>query len=138
MLVDFRATSDGTILLATLKAIKQDLIGGDKKAYYDKGLIETVVELVNSASDSESLYEMLVILNSFLIDFPPASYVFIVYKTELKEKLQLIMAKESPKIVEMALRIARNLIRLNIMPSIHIAKGVMAKIRDIDLLSTMA
>ena len=75
MLVDFN--TDGMIPLHTLRAIKQDLIGGDKQAYYKRGLVEHLVKLVSPVCDSESLYEMLVILNSFLIDYPTANIDFV-------------------------------------------------------------
>lgn len=52
------------------------MIGNEKKAYYEKGLIEKVVTLINVDTDPLVLYECIAILNSFLINFPDALEVF--------------------------------------------------------------
>lgn len=65
--------------MQTLKEIKNDLIGNDKKAYFDKGLIETIVPFVLPSTDPLVLYECIAILNSFTISFASAIDVFKIY-----------------------------------------------------------
>ncbi len=137
MMVDFSLT-DGRLPLKTLRDIKQDLIGGEKKGYFDKGLVETVVGLVEPTCDPESLYECLVILNSFMIDFPAASYVFLIFKLELQAKLEIILKSDSQKVAEIGLRLTRNLIKHKILSSVKIERGVMSRVRDIDLVASLA
>jgi hypothetical protein len=42
MLIDFSNLTCDRESLSTLQDIKQDLIGGEKMAYFEKGLIETI------------------------------------------------------------------------------------------------
>lgn len=46
MVIEFKDLTPSIQSLQTLKEIKNDLIGNDKKAYFDKGLIETIVPFV--------------------------------------------------------------------------------------------
>ena len=43
MIIDFKDLTPTRRSLQTLKDIKNDIIGNDKQAYFDKGLIETVI-----------------------------------------------------------------------------------------------
>ena len=90
MLIDFSQLSAGRQSHETLREIKNELIGNEKQAYYDKGLLETIMSLVSAETDPLILYECLVILNSFLIKFPKAHDTFVTYKDELVTKLQAI------------------------------------------------
>ena len=84
MMVDFsQSDANQKLPLATLKALKQDLIGGDKQAYYDKGLLQIVINQVDPAMNQEMLYECLAILNSFLIETSDASKKFEIRDSEL-------------------------------------------------------
>jgi uncharacterized protein YeeX (DUF496 family) len=75
MIIEFSSPENR---LQNLRDIKNDLIGNEKKVYFNRGLIETVVPLLNDL-DPNMIYECLVILNSFLIDFPDAIDVFHVF-----------------------------------------------------------
>lgn len=88
MLYEFSESEDK---IESLRAIKNDLIGNDKKAYFNKGLIETVVPLLNDA-DPYVVYESIAILNSFLIDFPEATDVFHVFETNLQTSIKAILS----------------------------------------------
>jgi hypothetical protein len=62
------------------------------------------------------LQECLAILNSFLIQFPQATPVFISHKEILKEKLSLVQQEVSnQKLVQTAFRFLKNLLELNIV-----------------------
>jgi hypothetical protein len=76
----------------SLREIRNELIGNDKRVLFNRGLIETVVPLINE-SDQEMTYECLVILNSFLIDFPDAIDVFNCLASQIKESVQTILEK---------------------------------------------
>jgi hypothetical protein len=86
----------------------------------------------------EVLYECLAILNSFIIDLPAATNSFAINKLELKKKLEQIMLANSTKVVDIVLRLSRNLLRREIFESLRIPKGVMSKVRDIDLVASLA
>ena len=85
-------------LLQSLKEIKYELIGNDKKAYYDKGLIEEIVPLLaarNSHSESpQILYECLAILNSFLMDMPEATDVFCVHRAQIQQVMERLLSAQ--------------------------------------------
>lgn len=76
--------------LQSLRNLKHALIGNDKQAYFDRGVIEVVVPLLKSGELSE-VYESLVILNSVLIDLPASVDVFSVYQTELRQRIEAIL-----------------------------------------------
>jgi len=84
------------------------------------------------------LYECLAIVNSFLIDLPDANKKFGVSNSELKSKLEQILQVESAKVVEIALRLIRNIISRGVLDSVEIPKGVMSKVRDIELVASLA
>ena len=84
------------------------------------------------------LYECLAIVNSFLIDLPDAHKKFGVSNSELKSKLEQILQVQSAKVVEIALRLIRNLISRGVLDSVEIPKGVMSKVRDIELVASLA
>ena len=80
MLIDFTDITPTRQHLQKLKDIKHELIGNEKRPYFDKGLIETIMPFVSTAtSDHQVLYECIAILNSFLIQFSEAIEVFHVY-----------------------------------------------------------
>ena len=113
-----------------MRDIKNDLIGNDKKVYFNKGLIETVVPLLNDP-DANIIYECLVILNSFLIDFPDAIDVFHVFAQEIKQSIHNILYNQislmADRLNEMTLRLIRNLVESDIIDSVYIPSGVLAK-----------
>ena len=80
MHIDFKNLEPHRHHLQTFKDIKNDLIGNEKQAYFDKGLIEQVIPMVTPDTDELVLYECLAILNSFLIQFSKANDVFQVFK----------------------------------------------------------
>lgn len=82
MSVDFSNLTCGRESLSTLQDLKQDIIGGEKMVYFDKGLIETIASYLKVSTDRSVLYECLAILNSFLIGFPQANPVFCIYKDD--------------------------------------------------------
>lgn len=138
MLVDFQNLTKGRESLNTLQAIKQDLIGGEKQAYFDRGLMETILLFCDPQTDPDVLYECLVILNSFLIDFPPAIDVLKTFKSKLETNLEKFISTDHEKIVEIGLRITRNLIKHKILNTCKIEAGILNKIRDLDLVASLA
>ena len=127
MIIEFSSPANR---LQNLRDIKNDLIGNDKKVYFNKGLIETVVPLLNDP-DANIIYECLVILNSFLIDFPDAIDVFHVFAQEIKQSIHNILYNQislmADRLNEMTLRLIRNLVESDIIDSVYIPSGVLAK-----------
>ncbi len=127
MIIEFSSPANQ---LKIFRDIKNDLIGNDKKVYFNKGLIETVVPLLNDR-DPNMIYECLVILNSFLIDFPDAIDVFHVFAQEIKQSIHNILNNQfhlmADRLNEMTLRLIRNLLESDIIDSIHIPSGVLAR-----------
>ena len=127
MIIEFSSPANR---LQNLRDIKNDLIGNDKKVYFNKGLIETVVPLLNDP-DANIIYECLVILNSFLIDFPDAIDVFHVFAQEIKQSIHNILYTQislmADRLNEMTLRLIRNLVESDIIDSVYIPSGVLAK-----------
>ena len=64
--------------LADFKHLKHELIGScHKQTYFDQGLIESLIPSLSSRGEDEDvLVEIIAILNSFLIQFPPSKDVF--------------------------------------------------------------
>ena len=51
MLIDFSGLTPSRQSLQTLKEIKHELIGNDKQAYFEKGLIDSIMPLVSAETD---------------------------------------------------------------------------------------
>ena len=90
-IIEFKALEPSRRNLTAFQDIKNDIIGSEKQAYFDSGLIETFVQHLNPETDHLVLRECLAILNSFLIQFPQATQVFICYAQTLSQKLDFVL-----------------------------------------------
>lgn len=88
--------------------------------------------------NQEEVYECIAILNSFLIDLPEAINLFAIHNMELKNKIEKIMMSDSIRVVDIVLRLSRNLLNSKLLENLKIPKGILSKVRDIDLVASLA
>ena len=100
-----------------LRDIKNDMIGSadTKLAYFDRGLIETVVPLLNKQETSGQIKsEILTILNSFLFDCPKAVDTLRLFKDQLLTALKSMISVENTQ-VSYVFRLLRSLLKVKIL-----------------------
>ena len=99
MLLDFdslKTLDDSDNKLKLLKELKNDLVGcsDTKKAYFDAGLLETLIPLGAGLSkdikDQNISFEILAIVNCFFFEVPAAKECFIIHKEHLAKIINQI------------------------------------------------